>query len=210
MGFRTQGELTHFVWLTSTGERGPYDVRWLAYRNFEQLLEILALLRSLSDQVYSVSIMEPPEIQLQSLLSRPFRSQALTKNSPHAAQHKAIAWWQMRVLDLHACVAALSCPGEITFQLDLRDPLDAYLHDGWQGVGGDYVVRLGATSEAERGTQPGLPVLQASVNAFTRLLLGVAPASGLAATDQFRAPQALLQALDGAVRLPRPVVGWDF
>ena len=47
-------------------------VEWLGYENGEQLIELLALLKSLSDQLYSVKMMEPPEIQLQSLLQGRF------------------------------------------------------------------------------------------------------------------------------------------
>jgi hypothetical protein len=83
-------------------------------------------------------------------------------------------------------------------------------HTGWRGVGGDYVVTLGPVSEVVVGREPSLPLLQASVNAFTRLWMGVRPATGLAVTDNLSGPGDLLCALDGALRLPVPRVDWEF
>jgi hypothetical protein len=48
------------------------------------------------------------------------------------------------------------------------------------------------------------------VGAFTRLWLGVRPASGLAITDDLCAPPALLDQLDRVLRLPEPKPDWDF
>ena len=68
LGFDTNGKLSHFIWVTTKEAHGPYRVEWLGYENGEQLIELLALLKSLSDQLYSVKMVEPPEIQVQSLL----------------------------------------------------------------------------------------------------------------------------------------------
>jgi len=53
-------------------------------------------------------------------------------------------------------------------------------------------------------------VLDASVGAFTRLWLGVRPASGLAITDDLAGPDDLLAQLDASLRLPTPQAGWSF
>jgi len=60
------------------------------------------------------------------------------------------------------------------------------------------------------GRDPGLSTLTASVNAFTRLWLGVRPARGLAVTDELSGPPALLEELDWLLRLPDPKPDWDY
>lgn len=213
LGYGPGDELTHFVYLEPKQERGPYTVTHLIYQNSAQLLELLGLVKSLEDQVYAVAIIEPPEIQLQALLDRPFRNRALAAKGRFDTTHQAFAWWQLRVLDVAACVAAFRGRGpSVRFQLVLADPVQPLLEDAkrWQGVAGDYVVELGEASSALAGTAAGLPRLQCSVNAFSRLMWGVAPASSLAVTDDFDAPDDLLAALDEIIHLPPPHPGWDF
>jgi hypothetical protein len=96
------------------------------------------------------------------------------------------------------------------FNLELADPIEKHLDEEceWRGVGGSYVVTFGPQSCAEEGAEDGLPILRASVNAFTRLWLGVAPASGLSITDDFLADAGLIHQLDRALRLPRPCPCW--
>ena len=212
LGFDTDGQLSHFLWVSAKNAHGPYRVEWLGYQNGEQLLELLALLKSLSDQLYSVRMMEPPEVQLQSLLRRPFRAQAIADDGKHAAAQEAYAWYQLRVLDVPSCVAAVTWQGKpIRFQLSVQDPVGQILQDrdGWQGVQGRYVVELGSTSVAEQREDSSLPVLDCSVNALSRLLWGVVSASSLQLTDQFAAPPALVSALD-RIFTERPHPFWDF
>jgi hypothetical protein len=52
--------------------------------------------------------------------------------------------------------------------------------------------------------------MRASVNAFSRLWFGVAPASSLAVTDELEAPPALLDALDWLLCVPPPSLDWVF
>ena len=213
LGYYDRDELTHFLWLDEKDEHGPYSVVMMAYRNSDKLIKLLGLLKSLADQVYSVRMMEPPEIQLQSLLTRPFRSSMLTKNSKHEAAHHSFAWWQLRVLDVAACVAAfVSHSGVVRFQMDVTDPLQELLPDdgAWRGVAGQYVVELGESSSAQRGSDDSLPLLSCSVNALTRMLWGVAKPSSLAITDEFVAEHSLLGELDRILLLPTPHTGWDF
>jgi hypothetical protein len=100
----------------------------------------------------------------------------------------------------------------VRFNLELQDPIERYLGEDvpWRGTGGDYVVTLGPTSSAERGRDGTLPSLRASVGAFTRLWLGVCPASGLAVTDELDGPSELLASLERLLRLPQPYIDWDF
>ena len=88
--------------------------------------------------------------------------------------------------------------------------LGEVLEGDWQGVGGDYVVRVGVSSEARQGRDPGLPTLHAGVGAFTRMLFGIVSASNLVVTDEFSGPASLLAQLDAAFLLPIARTTWDF
>jgi hypothetical protein len=215
LGYRDgkSGEVSHHLAFESQGgENGPYQVRWLAYLQGEQFLELMALLKSLADQVQLVSVAEPPGIQLQDLLERPLRHELARRKSDFACYNSAHADHQARVLDVPGCLAQTKLDrADLRFTLRLSDPVEALLagERGWRGCAGDYVVTLGPSSGAERGCDPRLPVLVASVNAFTRLWLGVLPATGLAITDDLSGPAALLDQLDCALRLPPPHFDWS-
>jgi predicted N-acetyltransferase YhbS len=57
LGYRDDnGTLTHFIWGESKGERGPYKITAIAYENREQFLELMALIKSLGDQVFAVEM----------------------------------------------------------------------------------------------------------------------------------------------------------
>ena len=213
LGFRDEGgALTHFMWLDpdDNATHGPYYVKFMGYKEPAQILELLGLLKSLSDQIYSVSMIEPPELQLQALLKRPFRSRDLSKGSKHQSDIKALAWWQARILDLPACVAALAdATTDLAFELQVSDPLASYENDA--GIDGRWRVQLGVTAGAERvSSASDLPVLETSVNTLTRILTGVGSASNLALTDNIVATPGLLADLDRAIHLPAPLMGWDF
>jgi hypothetical protein len=207
------GELTHHFWcMPQAVEHGPYFVAWMTYRTREQFLELIALLRSLGDQVRLVRMHEPPEVQMQDLLLHPLRDRAVTRGSEFEAGIRAVAYWQVRICDLPGCLAQTHLPaGEVRFNLHLTDPIAASLEEGgpWRGVAGDYVVTLGPASGAEKGTDARLPTLKASVGAFSRMWLGVRPASGLAYTDDLAGPAELLAQLDAVLRLPEPRLGWE-
>ena len=214
LGYRADdGRLTHVVLGSMKDEYGPYVVEVLAAEEPHQLLDLLGLLRSLGDQVATLTIRgEPAGVQLQDLLRTPLRQDRIARQAGAAsASHHAMAVQQDRILDLPACVAAvhLEVPGP-SFGLRLRDPLEAVAGDGWPGIGGEYTVRLGPESGVEDGLADGLPVLDATVNAFSRLWLGVRPATGLSLTDDLTGPPELLGALDRAFRLPQPLAGWRY
>ncbi len=220
LGYRDGDELTHFMWLSPEGEHGPYELTWLCYRNGAQFLELMGLLKSLADQVYAVEMEEPPGMQLQAMLDRPFRQRRATRDSELGGYHRGAVWFQQRILDLPACVAALSVLREVDFELELTDPVTAILDrerdaapmPDWRGVGGRYRVHLGpgeSAAVAANKSDGKLPLLSADVGTFTRLLWGVLPASSLALTEPLAAPDALLAQLDAAICLPRSVPGWD-
>ena len=226
LGYETDGTLTHLLWFSARNvDHGPYSVRMFAYRDGGQLLELLGLLKSLADQVSLVELPEPPDIQLEGLLEAPFRNRRNTRKSDFSASHQAHGWWQLRMLDVAACVERRHWPGdEVRFNLKLTDPVSGYLEDGaWTGCGGDYCISIGPGSFAEAGRREDLPTLQASVGAFSRLWFGVAPASSLAITDDFHVEYAngrgglpntasadFLERLDEALCMPQPKLGWDF
>ncbi len=208
------GTLSHCVCMANEGgEHGPYLVRVIAYRTREQFLELMALLRSLGDQVHLIRMFEPPGIQMQDLLEQPLKRRRISERSSYEAGVHAVAWWQVRILDVPGCLGRTHLAGpSVRFNLRLQDPVERYLEPAapWRGVGGDYVVELGQSSGAERGSNPSLPTLTATVNAFTRLWMGIARATSLAMTDDLSGPDELLSQLDDTLRLPTPVPGWQF
>ena len=206
------GELTHFIFGEAKDEHGPYEINWRAWQTPEQLLELLALIKSLGDQVYTIGMLEFGDIQFQDLLRQPFRTRH-TREGKHSNESRSFAYWQMRMNNIESCLAKTNLPGpDLTFNLELSDPIEKYLEniDGWKGTAGDYVITLGEQSSAAPGKDNNLPILKASVNAFSRMWLGVQPASSLAITDDLEGDAELLRALDRTLRLPKIHLGWDF
>ena len=211
LGYRSGDRITHYFWAEAKGSSGPYSVWWLAYRSTDQLLELLGLLHDLADQVQHLWLHEPPQIQIQDLLQRPFRSREHTRRAQHEHHMWSDASYQVRILDLPACIAALQARSELAFNLELSDPVAGLLpQDGWRGIGGTYRVHLGAASGVEPGSDPGLPTLRASAGAFSRVWLGALPAVSAALTDDLSGPPELLTELDAALALPAPHFDWGF
>jgi hypothetical protein len=215
LGYRdADGAVTHCVWMRAKDmESGPYWVEFFCYRTGEELLELLSVIRSLGDQVRLVSMMKPAGFQLQDLLRQPHLHQQVTRGGKYEAGNRAHAPFQFRILDLEACMEKTLLTGpELRFNLSLSDPIERFLPEDspWRGVGRDYVVTLGPSSGAEVGTIGALPTLEASIGAFTRLWMGVAPASSLALTDDLNGPPDLLKALNNTLHLPPPEPEWDF
>ncbi len=220
LGFEAEpgGQITHHLWMTTAAAaQGPYAVRWMAYRDREEMLDLFGLLKGLADQVHTVRLVEPHDMPVWDLLERPWRRRALSQGSKHESLSWSMPWYQVRVCDVEACIAAATLPVDepLRFNLALTDPIVDLLSETtaarWGGVGGDYVVRLGTESAVE-GREPDadLPTLRTSVNSFSRLWYGALPASGLALTaPAFEAPASLIAALDRVWRLPRPWLGWD-
>ncbi len=206
-------ELTHFFWASAKGEQGPYTIDMLAFQNGEQFLELLALLKTLGDQVRMVKMHEPAGIQMQDFLAQPFRFRQLTEKSNYVNVNKATSYWQLRICDLAGCLKQTHLAGKpVRFNLNLRDPIADLLDDDapWRGIGADYVVTLGAESDAKLGQDFSLPTLTASVGAFSRLWMGALPATGLAISDELEGPTELLADLERLLRLPEPKSDWDF
>jgi hypothetical protein len=208
------GELSHYLWFSARSmEGGPYTVKWCVFHSRDEFLELMALVKSLGDQVRLVEMREPAGIQLQDLLEKPLKHRSVSRNARYESSARSEAYWQMRVCDLPGCLARthLRCE-EVRLNLTLADPIERYLPTGaaWGGAGGDYVVSLASACGAEKGSDLSLPTLTATVASFTRLWLGVRPATGLAITDDLSGPQGLLDRLDWAFRLPEPKPDWDY
>jgi hypothetical protein len=207
-------ELTHHIWCVAEEvEFGPYTVLWTSYEKPEQFLELMAMIRDLGDQVRLLHMCEPHGIQLQDLIKQPFRQLQVSERSRFESRMRASAYWQMRICDLEGCLERTHLHGEeARFNLTLTDPIARFLAEDtpWRGIAGEYVVSLGPTSGTEAGRDPTLPSLSASVGAFTRMWLGVRPATGLAVTDDLTGPRDLLEKLDWVLRLPEPKPDWEF
>ena len=208
------GELTHYFWCrVKETEYGPYSIQWMSFQTPDQFLELMALIRNLGDQVRLVKMREPQGIQLQDMIEEPFKQRQVSEKSKFESHMHAMAYWQMRICDLPGCLEQTHLRySEVRFNLTLSDPIERFLDEGapWRGIAGDYVVTLGPTSGAELGTDASLPTLTASVGAFTRVWLGVRPATGLAVTDELSGPPELLETLDWVLRLPEPKPDWDY
>jgi hypothetical protein len=207
-----EGELSHHVWFSIEGqvEGGNYRVEWLSYRNWQQFLELLAVIKSLGDEVATMHMVEPPGIQLQNFVHKPFMGRRFNIRGTNEYQTEAHANWQMRLTDLRGCLEKTQLNGaEIRFNLKLYDPIAEFLDrdQKWRGIGGEYIITLGPRSAAEQGLNPKLPTLTASVGTFTRMWLGVLSASALSATGSLQASADLLFKLD-AFCLPSPHPDW--
>ncbi len=215
LGFRDDdGTLTHHVWVEADDdvEHGPYRVSWLAHRTRAELVELLGLIRGLGDQVVQVTVPEPPGVPLQQLIDRPFRRKRIG-SATGTLGGAALSVYQHRINDVPAAVAAATGLGpEVRFVAELDDPITAHLPGDapWRGCGGPWTVTLGPQSKAEPGGDARLPTLRCGVGVFTRLWLGVAPATGLAVTDDLDAPGDLLTRLDEAVTWSDPQPDWHY
>jgi predicted acetyltransferase len=216
LGYRDKnGKLTHHVWLYGYGsENGPMSVIWMAYQNYDQFLELMALLKSLGDQIMLIRMIEPPGIYIQDLLDKPFYHRELSKDSKYMNQNKSFTFWQLRILDIYQCIKVTELPiNDFSFNLKLSDPISTFLdkNSNWNGISGDYIITLGLKSLCVKGNNPKLDTLETSVNGFTRMWAGILLASSLQLSEKFIANENLIKKLDVAFSsLPKPHPDWDF
>ena len=214
LGFENDdGELTHFIWLKTKGEHGPHDCWCYAWQTPEQLIELLSVLKSFSDQVHGIRLSEPAGFQLQDFLDRPFTTLRSRKGGEFDGNTSSNAWTQCRILDVSACIGAMKLVGDsVSFQLELADPIREYLPEdcAWKGVAGDWIVTLGESSSAVKRKDDSLPRLSCSINDLSRLWIGVASAEALATVGNLKATPELISKIDATVQLPIPFDDWDF
>ncbi|MCD4777137.1 MAG: GNAT family N-acetyltransferase [Candidatus Aegiribacteria sp.] len=206
--------LSHHFWCGSAmGENGPYDIYWMCYGDYFQFLELLGLIKNLGDQVHLVKLNETAAIQIQDLLKTPFRNNRKTEKSKYEATNRSSAYWQIRICNLEKCLEETILHGDpVPFNLKLSDPIEDYLEQDapWHGISGSYIVTLGPESHGEKGHDRSLPVLEASVGAFSRMWIGARPATGLCVTDDLEGPEKLIRKLDRILRLPSPRIDWEY
>ena len=212
--FDKDGNLTHHIWFYGKGkEQGPIWIQWLAYQNLDQLMDLLALIKSFEEQYHLVRMVEPPFINMQDFIDKPFLIKEMTKKSENQNYIYSSAYWQLRILDLEKCMKKthLNCDN-FSFNLQISDPIDMYIPEEikWRGITGDYIVTLGSNSSAKKGHHKNLPTLKASVGAFTRMCFGIMPATSLVYSDGIEAPEELLSKLDKVFILPEAHVDWLF
>jgi hypothetical protein len=197
-----RGGLSHYIWCDAKeAEYGPYAISWMVFRSREEWIELMGLVATLGDQVRLVRMQQP------------FKACQVTERAKYETKLSATAYWQVRICDLVGCLERTRLQGDpVRFNLALTDPVESLLskRGEWRGAGGEYVVTLGPASAAEWGKSRSLPTLTASVGAFTRLWLGVRPATGLSFTDELAGPDSLLVDLDKVLRLTEPKPDWDF
>lgn len=215
LGFRNEkGELTHFIWGNNKGENGPLRIHSMAYQNRQQLMELMALIKSLGNQLLLVRLTETQHLQMQDLIDLPFRSQNKSEGGKYAESIRSEAWWQLRINDMAACIGATHLPGRptLSFNATIDDPITRYLDkdEPWQGISGEYTIHLGEDSELKSGHTAGLPLLTASTSGISRLWLGAASANRLATSGEIIAEQSLLDQLEQTLALPTPRTGWEF
>ena len=207
------GVLTHFLWIKPKGEHGPYNVWFTGWETHEQFIELLSVLKSLSDQVHGIRMADPPHLQLQDFLSRPLATFRARKGGDFDSNVISQAWMQCRILDLPVCIGAMKlCGTPVSFNLELIDPIEQYLSQDsvWRGIGGNWIVTLGEESSAEQGTDASLPNASSTVNDLSRIWFGSSSAESVSVTGNFKAKPDLIQAIDTVVRIPAPVIDWDF
>ncbi len=218
LGFRDQpdGGISHMIWLDRKGgaEYGPYRCLFMAYETWDQLRELLGVIKSLGSQVQALRLYDHPALAWSSLTERPVTGGARTAKGDYAQRTVALAWWQTRVADVAACISAVELAGaDYRFQLNLTDPISDHLDTSseaaWSGQGGPWVVSLGPTCSATRGVDPALPVVDATINAWSRLWIGSASPGGLSLDGSLKAEPAVLEALGNAWQVPKPCVDWD-
>ena len=160
-----------------------------------------------------MKLTETAAVQLQDLLKTPFRNRRKTKKSKYENTGRAMAYWQIRICNLESCIGKAVLQGNpVTFNLELRDPIERYLDDDapWHGISGSYIVTLGPESHAEKGHNRALPLLEASTGAFSRMWIGARPPSGLCVTDDLECSEELIRKLDRLLMLPNPRVDWEY
>ncbi len=215
LGYRDEtGALTHGFWYSGEHlEHGPLDVEFLIYRDGHDLLELFDLMRHMGEAVRSIRLIEPSGFQVQDLMKDPGRTMQARGTSKYPVKVEAHAWWQIRLLDIPGALAAtyLAAGNGLRFNLHVTDPISVFAEEtGWGGVAGEYTITLGEPCEAARGSNPALPTLHGSINAFSRMWFGARPATGLALTHRLEGPEDLLKQLDAAFCLPHPCPEWIY
>jgi hypothetical protein len=217
-GYRTEGSISHWMAVEHTEEFGPDRVVAWAFQSPQQCLELLRLVQEWGDQVDLIRFIEPAWMQAQDFDADPVHNYRRTKGSKVHVRTDADAWWQVRIVNMDTCIAAMEPVAE-PFEVvaEIEDPVADHLADSgysgsWEPLSGVWRLSFGRQHRAERLADTSRNVdLRTSVNALSRWWLGVLPASSLGVIRQMDASHDLLRLLDPlTAQLPRPHPGWDF
>jgi predicted acetyltransferase len=219
-GYRTDGAISHYLCVVTTEDNGPDRVVQWAYQSPRQCLELLRLIQEWGDQLDLVRFCEPVWLQAQDIMVDPGREHRRTTGGRFAVRIEADAWWQMRIVDLPACIRAMAAtnnPMSIVAEID--DPISDHLLDSgyggsWGGLTGRWRFEFGAHNSARRPTETegdDAVDLHTSIAALSQWWLGARSATTLSAMDRFDADPYIIDRLDGlTAHLPTPQPGWDF
>lgn len=214
LGYKTEGTLSHYLWMgTENAEAGPYEVHFMAYKNWNQFLQLMGILKSLEEQVRTVRMKEPAFIQLQDFIEKPFQLQTITSKSKYESKMKSIAYQQLRICNLEKCIEAVHYDGpEFSFNLQLSDPINKFLDDSKKKnqCQGKFTVTIGKNSSIKRNFENSLPVVNATINAFTRLWIGLLPAETIGLVEKIEIENDLKIKLTKAFYNPDVRSDWDY
>jgi len=214
LGYKTDGKLSHYLWLsTDDVEEGPYDVRWMAFKTGDQFLELLGIIKTLEEQVRTIRMKEPALIQLQDFIDKPFQLQTISRKSKFESRMRSIAYQQLRICNMENCINAVQFEGKpFSFNLTLSDPINDFLSEDNQfgECTGDFTVSIGNDSTVSRGLTKGLPLINGSINGFTRLWIGILPASTIGMVENLEIDESLVENLEKAFYRPDVRSDWDY
>lgn len=214
LGYKTDGKLSHYIWMGAENvEAGPYRVHFMAYENWEQFLQLMGILKSLEEQVRTIKMKEPVFIQLQDFIEKPFQLQAITQKNKYESKIKSQAYQQLRICNLKKCIEAISFNGdEFSFNLKLSDPINDFLETSEKRneCQGDFTINIGKMSSIEKGLEKNLPMVKSSINAFSRLWIGILPAETIGLVEEIEIDEELKEKLTKAFYNPDVRSNWDY
>ena len=204
LGFKKDEKLSHYIWFcTDDTENGPYEVQWMSYGSWEQFMELMGIIKSMEEQVRSINMKEPPFIQLQDFIEKPFLQRALSRKSKFECRMESIAYQQLRICRLKEAIEAVSYEGEpFLFNLNLSDPLSEFIPEYKSRCSGEFNVRIGSESTLSEGNMKSLPSIEGGIGPFTRLWAGVLPASTIGLTEDLKIDKSLKRDLEKAFYTP--------
>ena len=214
LGYKTDGKLSHYLWMgTDSAESGPYRVHFMAYENWDQFLQLMGILKSLEEQVRTVKMKEPAFIQLQDFIEKPFQLQTITQKSKYESKMSSEAYQQLRICNLEKCIEAVQFNGvELSFNLELSDPINDFLEDSEKRneCQGKFIVKIGKTSSVKRGVVNKLPSVKCTINAFTRLWIGILPSETINLVEEIEIDEELKGKLTKTFYNPDVRSNWDY
>jgi len=214
LGYKTDGELSHYLWFsTDDVEEGPYDVRWISFQTGEQFLELLGIIKTLEEQVRTINMKEPAQIQLQDFIDRPFQLQTITRKGKFESRMRSIAYQQLRICNLENCIRAIQYDGTaFSFNLRLTDPINDFLDERnkFDECSGDFTVSIDKESAISRGFEDNLPLVEGTINGFTRLWIGILPASSIGLVEDLNIDKSLVDKLEKVFYKPDVRSDWDY